>query len=190
MRLLPAILIVLAVPVPDANADYAVDFIRISCIRESRFLDIEYRDIHNTPVDAEPDPPSLKRKDIWPRHGFFDPENLKYECVFPDSKYEIVTAQGPRSKKAVCGVLRDIDFTLLRNGVPMISHVTFGRSCADANSVARISIYDGKSGWSEHEAEICFDGKVHKCKWFFAESWGQFPIGEESIERYLADPLD
>lgn len=191
MRLLLAMLTVLALVPSDANADYAVDFIRISCIREARFLDIEYRDIHNSPVDTEPDPPSAKRTDIWPRHGFFEPENLKYQCSFPDSRYEIVTAQGPGSNAKTCGAQRDIDFSLLRNGVPVISHVAFGGSCADDNFIRRVSIFDGKAGWHGREVEICFGGKSgSQCKWFFDGHlfWEEVPIREESIEKYLSEP--
>lgn len=177
-----------------AHCDYMVDFIRISCIRETRFLDIEYRPIHNNAVDVAPDDSNTRGKDIWAKHGFFNPGKLSFECSLPESEYKVVATQNSWSERGMCGTAPEIIFSLYRNNEAIIKNVVFGSSCFGNNSITRISIQDGKRGWYIREAEICFqkltNESTHKCRWFFeglGTSIKPFPIEQKSIENIIKD---
>ena len=76
------------------KADYSVDFVRVSCIPETRFFDIEYRAIHNNAVDAPLDSKTVDKNTVWAKHGFHNPSKLEYVCKVPTSIYTLTTTQG------------------------------------------------------------------------------------------------
>lgn len=65
--LIALLLLVLASPV---WADYTVDFVRISCVPDAQFLDVEYRGIHNPAITALTEHGTV-RPDVLARHGVF-----------------------------------------------------------------------------------------------------------------------
>lgn len=69
--LIALLLLVLASPV---WADYTVDFVRISCVPDAQFLDVEYRGIHNPAITALTEHGTV-RPDVLARHGFFRQAN-------------------------------------------------------------------------------------------------------------------
>jgi hypothetical protein len=173
-----------------AKADYTVDFVRIACIRDAQFLDVEYLGVHNPAITTLGGRSGTARAEIMSRHGFFDPSNLSYECSLPDSKYKIVATYPP-----TCGALSDIVLSLYKDDELLIDHVVFGTSCTDRASVTRITIEDGKEGWYEREAEVCLESGTHenhhKCLYLFSDSHGfdKFPIRQGDIQTllYLAE---
>ena len=175
-----------------ACADYMYDFIRISCIRETGFLDIEYRPIHNSAVDAPPLTKGLKAKDIWAQNGFFDPGGLSYGCSLPESEYKLVAKQDSWRERGECASAPEIIFSLYRNGKVLVKDVVFGESCFGRDTITRISIQDGKRGWYQREVQICFgkgrDESNRKCEWFFeglGASQKPYPIEQGSIADFL-----
>lgn len=185
--LIALLLLVLASPV---WADYTVDFVRISCVPDAQFLDVEYRGIHNPAIAALTEHGTV-RPDVLARHGFFSPSKLSYECSLPDSKYTIIATQTGWSERGMCGAAPEIFLSLQRNGEPLLERVVFGSSCFGNPLVTRITIEDGKQGWYSREAEVCLargtDETADKCVWFF-EDYGdfkKFPIRQGDIQRLL-----
>lgn len=123
--LIALLLLVLASPV---WADYTVDFVRISCVPDAQFLDVEYRGIHNPAITALTEHGTV-RPDVLARHGFFSPSKLSYECSLPDSKYTIIATQTGWSERGMCGAAPEIFLSLQRNGEPLLERVVFGSSC-------------------------------------------------------------
>ena len=171
-----------------AQADYTVDFVRISCIHDARFMDIEYRGVHNPAVTATSELGTIET-DAWARNGFFTPEKLLYECALPESKYEIKTTQSSWSERGMCGAAPEITISLYREGEPLVEGVVFGPSCYGHPSITKITIEDGKQGWYTREAEVCFaDGSIDgpkKCEWFFSDygDFKKFPLRQADVER-------
>jgi hypothetical protein len=174
-----------------AHADYTVDFVRISCIRDAQFLDIEYLGVHNPAITAleMEEERGEARAHTMSRHGFFDPDKLSYECSLPDSRYKVVATHPP-----TCGALSDIVLSLYRDDEPLLDHVVFGTSCSDKASVTRITIEDGKTGSYSREAEVCLESGTHetpdKCLYFFSDYGGfeKFPIRQGDIQKLLYLP--
>ena len=185
----------------DAFADYSYDFVRISCIKEIQFLDIEYKSIHNTAIDsifADRDSP-LK---IWSKHGFFSPKKLYYECPFAHTDtyyssqitYKLVTKQA-EGGNGMCGGAPEIFLSLYRNNELFIDNVVFGGSCIGNSSISHIYI-SGVSGKYPEEAQICFqknsttgEPPQEKCEWFFDNEnftkFKKFPINQEVVNKYF-----
>lgn len=191
-RLLIAYLMLILVS-PTAQADFHYDFVRIACIKATRFLDIEYHPIHNSAVDAEPDEPTKSRFDIWAKHGFFAPGNLTYKCSLPESEYKVIASQNDWGN-GMCGGAPEIYLSLYKNNKPLLNNIVFGGSCFGNHSITKISIQDGKSGWYAREFQICFqsnpsdggDSGRTNCEWFFDEN--NFPIDQKSMQRFLPKP--
>lgn len=187
LRLLALLLLLLST---SAKADYTVDFVRISCIRDAQFLDVEYRGIHNPAITALTEHDTV-RPDVMARHGFFNPSKLSYECSLPDSKYKVVATQTGWSERGMCGAAPEIVLSLYRDGEPLLERVVFGSSCFGNPSVTRITIEDGKQGWYAREAEICLAGGTSeapaKCVWFFSDygHFKKFPIRQTDIQNLL-----
>ncbi|MGN7105077.1 hypothetical protein ACTHR6_25920 [Ralstonia holmesii] len=186
----PLVALLLSVLASPVWADYTVDFVRISCIPDAQFLDVEYRGIHNPAISALTEHGTV-RPDVLARHGFFSPSKLSYECSLPDSKYTIIATQTGWSERGMCGAAPEIFLSLQRNGEPLLERVVFGSSCFGNPSVTRITIEDGKQGWYSREAEVCLargtDETAGKCVWFF-EDYGdfkKFPIRQGDIQRLL-----
>lgn len=173
-----------------AQADYTVDFVRISCIRDAQFLDVEYRGIHNPAITALTEN-GAAQGDVLARHGFFEPGKLSYECSLPDSKYKIVATQTGWSERGMCGAAPEIILSLYRDGEPLLERVVFGPSCFGNPSVTRITIEDGKQGWYAREAEVCLAGGTSetpgRCVWFFSDSGDpkRLPIRQADIPGLL-----
>jgi hypothetical protein len=90
-----------------AHADWALDFVRISCIPEARYFEIQFRALSGPDIligGAEHnDKARADRLQIMADHGFFDPSNLFYECKLPDSTYTVASNQLPPSERGQCG---------------------------------------------------------------------------------------
>lgn len=193
MRALLAIGLALA-SVPKANADNVMDFVRVACIPETRFLDVEYAGILDNDMADQHDPSTLgKLRAAWSRNGFHEPGNLNLRCALPDSEYQIVASQRPKGG-GMCGGAPDIIFSLLRNGVAMVDHVVFGNSCAGRNAITHVSIGDGRHARHPEVVEICFENanaSLRQCRWFLPEESKfpeTFPIRQEALEKYLPKP--
>ena len=174
-----------------ARADYTVDFVRISCIRDAQFLDVEYRGIHNPAITALTEHGTV-HTDVLARHGFFDPGKLSYECSLPESKYKVVATQEGWSERGMCAAAPEIFLSLYRDGDPLLEQVVFGQSCFGNPSVTRITIEDGKQGWYSREVEVCFTRGTSetpdKCVWFFSnlgDGFKKFPLRQGDIQSML-----
>lgn len=168
-------------------ADYMVDFIRVSCIKEMDFLDIEYRPIHNTTIDAHD---YNNTSAIWAKHGFVTPNSTK-KCVLPNAEYKIVTSQDNWSDGR-CGAAPVIRFSLFRNNEPLIQDVIFGdASCWPYNSITRISIQDVKDN---REMEVCFQkgeyDSAPKCEWYFENTKEISPFTQKTIDDFFLKEKD
>lgn len=170
-------------------ADYMVDFLRVSCIKEMDFLDIEYRPIHNTTIDAHAD--NKKTFEIWAKHGFFDPRNLTKKCVLSNAEYKIVTSQASWHDRR-CGAAPIIHFNLYRNNEPLMQDIVFGDgSCWPYNSITKITIQDLKDS---REMEVCFQkgeyGYAPKCEWYFENIDGISPFTQKTIDNFFLKEKD
>jgi hypothetical protein len=167
---------------------YSPNFIRISCIPEAQYLDVEYQAVEMMKYDA-----TSKSKGIWEKHGFYDPRNLTYKCKLAGVEYKIVTSLGPEGEMQ-CGGAPEIFFSLFRNGKPMLDDVVFGYSCFRHQSVKNITIQDGRPGWYDRRLEICPLSGDDKCKYFFdRDGSGKFPvdpINEKGLEGLFGEPKD
>lgn len=165
-------------------ADYMVDFLRVSCIKEMDFLDIEYRPIHNTTIDAHNHKNTYT---TWAKHGFFEPSNLTKKCVLPNAEYKIVTSQNNWSN-GTCGAAPMIHFSLYRNNEPLIQDVIFGdASCWTYNSITKITIQDIKD---HREMEVCFQGSTSKCEWYFENTKEISPFTQKTIDNFFLKEKD
>jgi len=180
-----------------AHADFTYDFVRISCIQESEFLDIEYRDIHNNAVDAVAGDQFKNRFLLWAKHGFFDPRKLSYKCTFTkkdrdstthQSTYKVVTKKAEQGN-GPCGGAPEIYLSLYKNDQVLINNVVFGNSnsCYGSPAISRIYI----QGQGPEEAQICFrknsntgeEPPKDKCEWSFGKE--MFPIDQSKVGSFL-----
>ena len=129
-----------------ACADTSVDFLRITCIPEVNYFEVEYKSVGGdwlSFVDKE----NRKRYSIWRKHGYYDPRNLRYECKLPESTYLITSAQPPPSARGMCGAAPSITLSLLCNDKIWLDNVIFGENCFHRPSVTKVEIQDQGNGY-------------------------------------------
>lgn len=175
-----------------AKADYTIDFLRISCVPEAGFFDIDYRGLENDTAQAT----SSK---VWAKHGYYSPSNLNYQCSIPGATYKVRATQQPWSSGR-CGASPDIYLTVSRNNKVIIKHVVFGENgeCDLEPEVTRVSITEANSSNGGREAEICYTpgGKYNAsshCSWFFSDlnGWAEaFPFGQYNLENKIQQWLN
>jgi hypothetical protein len=139
-------------------ADYSVNFLRITCIPETRFFEVEYKAV---PGDAVfigagfDEKETKKRLDAWEKRGYFDPRDFRCECKLPDSTYVVTSTQPPASERGTCSGAPNITLSLSRNGEKWLDNIIFGSNCPGGPSVTSISIRDGQQGWDARNVELC-----------------------------------
>lgn len=173
-----------------AHADYTVDFARIACIPQARFLDIEYRGIHNSAVDAPAD--SADGGDAWARNGFFAPGDADVRCKLAESDYRVVVTRDEIRELGMCGAAPLAYLTLYRNGKVVLDKAIFGQPCFPRHSITRVTIQDGKAGYYSREAEICLRNHQTSqtdCTWSFdlRDDWPQVPLGQDAVDKHFKD---
>ena len=165
------------------NADYLVDFVRVSCIPDAKFFDIDYRYIHNSATESS-------GNSDFNENGFRDPREMHFICTFPNVKYLLITKQGPWHS-GMCGAAPNIILDLFRNGRQWIEKVNFGSDCGDGPTITRITIFDGEWNKRDGSVEICYKSSTksgEKCKYYFEvfEKFTSFgPITMSSVREGL-----
>ena len=188
VALAAAIWVFIAVP---AWADYAVDFIRLTCVPETRYFELEYRAL---PGDAVFDSGTQTADPLgaWRRHGYVDPHQLREECRLPDSTFLVTAVQPEDSATGQCGAAPSIHLSLQRNGKPWLDEVTFGADCFGGPTITRIAVRDVAPGWGSLNADVCLaphGEDTGPCE-FLSETYGAIqqvmPITQTDLRGYIA----
>lgn len=184
-----AVILLLAATQP-AKADWYVNFIQITCIPEARYLAFEAKDIEGSYVLMEAqfdDKKRAQRMNLWMKQGYFDPSKLDFECRMPESTYKITATQPPASARGQCGAAPSITLSLLRDGKPYLSNVTFGDDCFGGASVYRVELSDGLQGWDTRQMTICTTPGTDHCK-FLSDTYQDIvkavPIDQSKVAGY------
>lgn len=101
---------------------------------------------------------------LWKKKGYFDPSKLNFECRMPESTYKIIATQPSGSPRGQCGAAPSITLSLIRNGEPYLSNVTFGDDCFGGPSVYRFEISDELDGWGGMRMTVCTSPGTDHCK--------------------------
>jgi hypothetical protein len=174
-----------------AWADYSVDFLRITCVPEVRYFEVEYRALPDDAVfgggGTSPDP--LR---TWREHGYFDPRDLHSECRLPESTYVVTATQSPASDRGQCGGAPSIRLSLQRNGQPWLDDVTFGADCFGGPSITGIAVRDVAAGYGNLNLHLCIaptGGEADGCE-FLSETYAHvrkvMPITQQDLADYAA----
>ncbi len=178
-KLIAASITVLGIAAQPTRADYMVDFIRISCVQEAGFFEIEHRQIHNNPAEAAP-------TKAWSRQSFYSPSDLTYECNLGKVRYRVLAQQDSWRERGMCAAAPEVILTVLRNEEVIVDKVVLGRSCYGNPTITRISLTEEKRGYFDREGEICFrakgdDDAEPKCRWFDVKN--VFPLKQEMLSK-------
>ena len=197
---------VLALPIA-CNADWFVNFVRISCIPESNHLSVEYKEVEGSNVltDAQFDEKrGAERLRVWQRHGYFEARKLNYECRLPNATYRVVTTQDEPHATGTCGGAPFITLTLIRNGIPDVSGVVFGYSCAGEPSVMSIEASDPPDGWGSRYLAIevrksdqelnhfrilnAYDEHAYDVNGNGEKQFGDLPVTQQKVSTFAKEP--
>jgi hypothetical protein len=150
------------------SAQWTMDFVRITCIPEARYLQVEYKPVVGPIVLMETAFDKNKKKQrlsAWQKHGYYDPsEKITYECRMPESTYKISAMQPPAQDRGECGVSQSITLSLSRNGKPMLDKIILGDNCAQGPTVDSFEINDGFEGWETRQMTLCISPKLNTKK--------------------------
>lgn len=149
----------------------SVDFVRITCIPQLRYFEVE----------AVSDP-YLKRATekngvvTLEKHGLYSPSNLKYTCVLPESVYELTTTSVSSTDNKTSGTSTTTTFSLRVNEKDWFRNVLLSSNYFDKPSVASVIVSDGKQGWTgKRELLVCLkETELTESKCHF--SW--LPLGD------------
>ena len=173
-----------------ASADWSYDFVRMVCVPESGYVQIEYRSVSGPAVLTDAQHDDEKRQErlrIWERHGFLDPHKLNRSCSLRTAGYAIETAQELPLPSGTCGGAPQITLNVKRNGVALFKDVPLGYNCIRGPSVASIEISEPPAGWGTRTMTLCTfdDAEQTKCKYFSADDIVKAtPITEALVREY------
>jgi hypothetical protein len=178
-----------------SRADWSIDFVRITCLSEARYLQFESRSIDGNYVllDTQ-DGKSFhdERTAAWEKKGYYRPSALTYECKLPDATYTIQASQPPPQASGPCGVSPYVTLTLMRDDRLVLDHVVFGPDTCYGKqgiSVSSVEISDGLRGW-DRAMTLCLLPEPSPCV-FLSEQYKDIskamPIDQESIVRYFRE---
>ena len=137
-----------------ARAGYEPGFVRVTCVPQNRYFEIEYTTLGTNVVDGG----DFFDLDAWAKQGWRSPSALQYECKLPNSKYIVTSSQPEPRASGICVGAPDIALSVTRNGKPLVKDVTFGQSCSEGPSVSRILVEDGHNGYYAPGITICLFG--------------------------------
>lgn len=170
-----------------------VEFLRVTCIPETRYLEVEYKAVPSEAVfigASGYEKETKQRLDAWEKRGYFDPGKFRYECKLPDSTY-LITSSQPPGGLGECGAQPRITLNLSRNGEKWLDNVVFGSDCFGGPSVMRISIRDGQEGWDTRNADLCIvpsSNSEISCEYLSETYLGistVMPLTQDELERYV-----
>lgn len=150
---------------PIALSDQSIDLLRLTCIPELRYFEIEgssYSILAEAIAhgfDSFSPEGVEKRLRILQTHGLYSPRNLKYDCKLPQATFQLVARQPPASERGMCGSSPTASFSLSINGQELFRDVLINEGCFDRPSVASITMSVGKRGWKPAEIVICLKEK-------------------------------
>jgi hypothetical protein len=171
-----------------------VEFLRVTCIPETRYLEVEYKAVPSDAVfigTGFNEKEGKQRFDAWEKRGYFDPGKFRYECKLPDSTYLITSSRAPYSEQGMCGAQPRITLNLSRNGEKWLDNVVFGSDCFGGPSIMRISIRDGQEGWDTRNADLCIapSGDSQEFCEYLSETYSGIstvmPLTQDELERYV-----
>lgn len=183
----------------DAQADQPLELVRITCIPEMRYLEIENKDFPSEATtwvwsgfEAKEKDQKAGRKKRWGilrTHDLYPPEKLAYQCKLPESVYELTITKDESSAHGQCGASPTATINLKRNGKDWISNVLFGNGdCFGRPTIASVAINDGKEGWDVRNLLICVksnqEGVLDTCK-YLKERDGAENISWEDFKEEL-----
>ena len=204
MRILSFILLCLL-----PHSVFAIDFLQITCIPESTYLEVQLKSIdeHDVFFGTHEPKEQIKRLGIWKKQGYFEASNVRQECHLPESIYVIKSSE-PQGGNGTCGAVTRVTLTLTRNGETWLDAVLFGASpepnCNNGPGVTSISIRDGKQGWGSPNVRICMskrgwsipewlneysDYSSEFCEYVFGDMQNignVMPLKQVEIEQYFA----
>lgn len=170
------------------HAGWTVDFVRITCIPEARFLRVEYAPVDGSVVEMGVEPGNKQWKQrlaVWKKHGYFDPlKKIRYKCRMPDSTYRIYAVQPPPKTRGECGVSQSITLSLLRNGKPVLNRIIFGSNCWRGATVDEFEITDGVEGKESAIIHLLISSQSGSKK-VFESLRDAYGIDQERVEEYL-----
>ncbi len=183
------VVIVLSLVSGICYADWTMDFVRITCIPEARYLHVKYTPVDGSAVDVGVDFHNKKKRKqrlaIWNKHGYFDPSmKIQYKCRMPESTYTISAIQPPPRSRGECGVSQSITLSLLRNGKPLLNKILLGHNCWRGPVVDEFEIMDGIEGGENRRMALCISSQADSrtvCEQL-PETYG---IDHEGLEKYL-----
>lgn len=172
------------------HAGWTIDFVRITCIPEARFLRVEYAPIEGSVVEmgVKPEKKQWKQRlTIWKKHGYFDPlKKIQYQCRMPESTYTISAVQPPPRTHGECGISQSITLSLLRNGKAVLDKIIFGSNCWQGATVDEFEISDGIEGLENPRMDLLISSKSGSKK-VFESLWDAYGIDQERVEEYLKE---
>lgn len=192
-KLLSAVLLFLCAGA--AHADWTMDFIRISCIPEARYIRFDYTPISGHDVELETAHNDKKRRErmlVWKKHGYHEPTRLQHECRLPGSTYTISASHPPARDTGNCGAAPRVTLSLLRNGRPVLNKVVFGADCHDGPTVVSAEISDGYQGSGERSMTLCLSpeyGAPQVCEFFINNFPDDIPVDQKKVIELTAKKI-
>jgi hypothetical protein len=113
------------------------DFIRVTCIPQSNYFDVE-----DVVIDSGVTTDPTFDWSVWKKLGFYS-TNMRYECDLPNHHYVVTSTQPMDSAQGECGAAPSTTLNLTDNGAALMKDVTFGLTCMGVPSVVSIAIVNG-----------------------------------------------
>ncbi len=178
-----------------ASADQAMQMLRVSCIPEANYFDIDVKYYHELVdfddtivVDGNKVKPSKRKgheSKMLAKYGIYFPRNFSYECKLSTGTIKIIGKQPMPSPSGQCGASPTPNISIWQDNVPWIENVLLGENCFGNPTITRIEIANGRmSLYINVSDNTLFDPVLFK--YFMpGEIARTIPIKQESIQKIV-----
>jgi len=130
-----------------ASGDQAIQLVRVNCIPEANYFDVEISTHHglediDVPVKSPPFKTGMAK--TLAKNGIYFPRKLVYECKLQGATYKIAGYQPLPKPRGQCGASPTPSISLWRNDELWLDSVLFGDDCFGNATVKRIEISRGR----------------------------------------------
>lgn len=171
------------------RADWSYDFVRMTCIPESKYLKLESASVDSEAVLAgQEERRGEKQLRAWQRYGFYVPKHLDSTCRFASGTYRITATATDPQAQGQCGGDPHTTLTVFRDGKPILSGVVFGNSCFEprvtsaefSGAAPTVVLHLGRASEADDDKSPVPD------KYFFGKDVSaETPIDQSKVRRYV-----
>jgi hypothetical protein len=132
-----------------------VELIRLTCIPASGYFRVDFLSLDHRDLGAYEQGPNDTHRIMqsWHKQGIYEVDALRRDCALPGTRYQVRVRRDSYKQDGQCAQKPRVNFTLLRNGLPVLKDVPYGDDCYIGVGVTQMVINETPGATS---IQLCF----------------------------------